>query len=276
MALGLVQGPTELLPISSSGHVVLLPALLGWPYQHVEPAHRKAFEVALHAGTAAGLTLALRREVMEVVTSLDAARLSRLVLATSPAVCAGLFLHAPIVERLSAPRRVAAAQALAGGALWLADRRATDRRHEAAPMADALAVGLAQAAALAPGVSRGGAALTMLRLRRVDRRSASEVSRHAAAPIVLGAAALEAARLTRRPPPASLARPFAAGAAAACASTIAAAGLVSVMDGARSYAPLAAYRVALGAFALWRLPRPRRRSGRRRPSVALRRRLSWP
>jgi undecaprenyl-diphosphatase len=255
VALGLIQGPAELLPISSSGHVVLLPALLGWPYQRLDPGHRKAFEVALHVGTAGGLTVALRREVAEVVASLDAGRFLRLLLATAPAVGAGLFLHVPIVERLSSPRRVAAAQIVAGAALWLADQRPTDRRHEDAPLADALAVGLAQSAALAPGVSRGGAALTMLRLRRVDRRSASEVSRHAAAPIVLGAAALEALRLARHPPPSDLALAFAAGAATASASTVAAAGLAGVMDRARSYAPLALYRMALGGFALRRLPR---------------------
>lgn len=266
--LGLVQGPTELLPISSSGHVVLLPALLGWPYEWIDPDHRKAFEVALHAGTAAGLTLALRREVLEVAVSLDAGRVVRLLLATAPAVAAGLFLHAPIVQRLSSPRRVAGAQVAAGCALLLADLRPADRCHEDAPLIDALAVGLAQATALAPGVSRGGAALTVLRLRRVNRRSASELSRHAAAPIVLGAAVLEAARMVRRPPPDELVRPFLAGAAAACASTIAAARLSAAMDGARSYGPLAAYRIGLGALALHALPR-------HRPTGAARRGAPW-
>ncbi len=233
--------------------MILLPAMLGWPYERLDPGHRKAFEVALHAGTAVGLTVALRREVAAVAASLDAGRVLRLAFATAPAVCAGLFLHAPIVERLSSPRRVAAAQVVAGSALMLADMRPADRRHEDAPRADALAVGLAQSAALAPGVSRGGAALTMLRLRRVNRRSASELSRYAAAPIVLGAAALEAVRMVRRPPPAALARPFAAGAGAACASTIAAARLAGAMDGARTYAPLALYRIVLGGVALRRL-----------------------
>ena len=253
IALGLVQGPAELLPISSSGHVVLLPAILGWPYDRLEPAHRKAFEVALHAGTATGLLIALRREVLAVLRALDPARLLRLAVETAPPTCAGLFLHRPIVERMSAPRRVAIAQIAAGVALLLADLRPSDRSHEEAPLLDAVAVGLAQATALAPGVSRGGAALTVLRLRRLDRRSASVVSRHAAAPIVLGAAVLEGARLARRPLPAALMPPFVAGVAAALGSTIAARRLAARMDGARTYAPLAAYRVALGMAALRRL-----------------------
>jgi undecaprenyl-diphosphatase len=243
---------------------VLAPALLGWPYDRLDARHRKAFEVALHAGTAAGLGVALRREVAEVARSLDAPRLTRLFLATAPATAAGLLLHGPIAGRLSSPRHVAIAQVAAGAAMGLADRRPADRSRDDAPLLDAVAVGVAQTAALAPGVSRGGAALTALRLRRLERRSASEISRHAAAPIVLGAAALEAVRLLRRPPPVNLARPFAAGVAASFASTIAAAGLARTMDGARSYAPLAAYRIALGAVALSRL-------GRRR-----RHRIEWP
>jgi undecaprenyl-diphosphatase len=233
--------------------VVLLPAVLGWPYRRLEPAQRKAFEVALHAGTAAGLLIALRREVVAVIRGLDPARVIRLVVETAPPTFAGLFLHRPIVERMSAPRRVAIAQIAAGAALLLADLRPTDRSHEDAPLVDAVAVGLAQATALAPGVSRGGAALTVLRLRRLDRRSASVVSRHAAAPIVLGAAALEGARLARRPLPTELVAPFAAGAATALLSTIAARRLAQAMDGARTYAPLAAYRVALGLAALRRI-----------------------
>lgn len=253
IALGLVQGPAELLPISSSGHVVLLPAILGWPYHRLHPAHRKAFEVALHVGTATGLLIALRREVAEVMRGLDPGRALRLAVETGPPTCAGLFLHRPIVERMSGPRRVAGAQIVAGCALMVADLRPTDRRHDQAPLLDAVVVGVAQAAALAPGVSRGGAALTVLRLRRLDRRSASVVSRHAAAPIVLGAAMLEALRLARHPLPKALLRPFAAGTAAALLSTIAARRLAAAMDGARSYAPIAAYRVALGAAALRRL-----------------------
>lgn len=262
VALGLVQGPAELLPISSSGHVLLVPAMLGWPYGRLDPALRKAFEVALHAGTAAGLGVALRREVAEAAASLDHGHAVDLLIATAPATVAGLLLHGPVAERLSSPRRVATAQIVAGAAMGLADLRPADRVVKAPSHRDALAIGLAQTAALAPGVSRGGAALTALRLTRLERRAASVSSRHAAGPIVLGAAALEVARLARRGLPGGLVVPFAAGAGAAFASTIAAAGLAHRMDGARSYAPLAAYRILLGTAVLWRLRRRRRGSAR--------------
>ena len=78
LALGLLHGPTELLPVSSSGHITLVPFLLGWPYPDLEPDLRKAFEVALHAGTAAGLLIALRGEVAEAIRDLDRRRLTLL------------------------------------------------------------------------------------------------------------------------------------------------------------------------------------------------------
>ena len=76
-ALGALQGPAELLPISSSGHIALVPELLGWEYGRLDPELRKAFEVALHAGTAAALLIALRGEVAEAVRELDGSRLLR-------------------------------------------------------------------------------------------------------------------------------------------------------------------------------------------------------
>lgn len=74
LALGLMHGPAELLPISSSGHTTLVPWLLGWPYPKLDPALRKSFEVALHAGTAVGLLIALRSEVSEAASSFDRRR----------------------------------------------------------------------------------------------------------------------------------------------------------------------------------------------------------
>ena len=233
--------------------MLLLPALLGWPYERLDPRLRKAFEVALHAGTAAGLAIVLRSEVAAAMRSLDLRRAGELAVSTAPAALVGLLLREPVEGRLSRPRSVAAAQVAGGLALWLADLRPTDRDRGDAGMADALALGAGQAAALAPGVSRGGAALTALRLRRLRRRPASVLARHAAAPVMAGAAALQMVRLLREGLPRELAAPLAAGTGAAFTSTIASARLVGAMDGAGSYAPLAAYRVAMGALALARL-----------------------
>ena len=255
LALGALQGPTELLPVSSSGHLTLVPALLGWSYTRLDPDLRKAYEVALHAGAGAALGIVLRGEVLEVTRDLDRRRAVRLALTFVPPAAAGVLIEQTIEERLGTPAGVAAAQVVAGLALAAADRRMAARVHEDAGPVDGVLIGLAQAAALAPGVSRNGATLTAARLRRFDRRSANRLSRHAALPLTVGAAALKGHRLARHGLPAGLAAPFAAGTAAAFASTLACSRLVGLVDGARSYAGFAAYRVTLGALAWSRLHR---------------------
>jgi undecaprenyl-diphosphatase len=238
------------LPVSSSGHLVLVPALLGWRYGELDAELRKSFEVALHAGTAFALLIGLRREVAEVVRELDGRRLARHALEMVPPAGAALAFERPIEQRLGAPRRVAAAQIAAGTALALADRSPARRSRDDAGPADGLAIGLAQATALAPGVSRNGATLTAARLLRFERSAANRLSRHAALPIILAATALKGYRLARRGLSPGEAAPFAAGLGAAFASTLASSRLVARMDAARSYAPLAAYRVALGVASL--------------------------
>jgi undecaprenyl-diphosphatase len=239
--------------VSSSGHLVLVPALLGWSYVELDDELRKSFEVALHFGTAAALLIALRGEVAEAVRGLDGPRVVRHALSLFPAGAAALAFERPIERRLGSARGVALAQVVAGVALGLADRSPACRAHSEARAWDALAIGLAQACALAPGVSRNGATLTAARLLRFERPAANRLSRHAALPIILAATGLKGYRLWKRGLPAELAAPFTAGAAAAFGSTLASSGLVRVVDNARSYAPFAAYRVALGALALRRL-----------------------
>src|SRR5436305_12773465 len=90
VALGALHGPAELLPISSSAHTALIPALLGWSYARLDPELRKAFEVALHAGTAAALLIALRDEVGEAVQGLDERRLVLLAGSFLPPAVVGL------------------------------------------------------------------------------------------------------------------------------------------------------------------------------------------
>jgi undecaprenyl-diphosphatase len=232
---------------------VLVPELLRWPYRDRDPELRKAFEVALHAGTAAALLIALRVEVREALSELDARRLLRHAAELAPPATAVLVLERPIEERLGSPRGVALAQIAAGAALALADRRPAERGHEEAGIQDSLLLGAGQAAALVPGISRNGATLTVARLRRFRRASANRLSRHAALPVIVAAAGLKGYRLARRGMPAGEALAFAAGGLAAFASTLALSGLVPRVDRARSYLPFAAYRVALGGIALVRL-----------------------
>jgi undecaprenyl-diphosphatase len=255
LALGALQGPTELLPVSSSGHLVLAPHLLGWPYADLDPELRKSFEVALHLGAAGALAVALRHEVLEVVASLDPRRFVGIALAFVPPALAALAFERQIEGRLGGPRQVAMAQIAAGVLLAVADRAPAIRSQEAAGLRDHMLIGTGQAAALVPGVSRNGATLTAARLRRFERPAASRLSRHAALPVILGAGVLKGTRLARRGLPGRLAAPFAAGAGAAFASTLWSARLVPKIDRAGSYRGFALYRIAVGAFALARLRR---------------------
>src|SRR5690242_2618827 len=93
VALGALHGPGELLPISSSGHLTVIPWLLSWRYVDLDAQLRKSFEVALHAGSAAGLLIALRAEVAEGLHELSGPRLSLLVLSSIPAALAGFLLE---------------------------------------------------------------------------------------------------------------------------------------------------------------------------------------
>jgi undecaprenyl-diphosphatase len=229
---------------------VLAPALLGWEQRELDAELRKSFEVALHAGTAAALAIALRAEVLDVVRALDPRRLAGVALTFAPAALAAAVFERLIEQRLGSPRSVALAQIGAGVALALADLRPAERAHAEAGPFDHLAIGCGQALALVPGVSRNGATLTAARLLRFERPAASVLSRHAALPVIAGAAGLKSMRLVRRGLPRGLRAPFAVGAVAAFASTLASRRLIALMDEARSYVPFAAYRIALGGAAL--------------------------
>jgi undecaprenyl-diphosphatase len=210
VALGALHGPAELVPVSSSAHVGLVPRLLGWPYPGLPADVRKSFEVALHAGTLLGL--------LRVVRPLAPAAA---LISTVPPAALGWAL-----ERLGGVRATAAGL-LAGAAVMLvADAVAgTDREADDAGPADALVLGLAQATALSPGLSRLGMAVAAARLRGFSRPAAFELGRRAGLPIIAGATLLKGVRAVRGGMPRELRPAFAAGAAAALASTVAAAPL---------------------------------------------------
>jgi undecaprenyl-diphosphatase len=248
VALGLIQGPAELLPVSSSGHLVLVPALLDWPYARLPADVRKAFEVALHTGAGLALLWLLREDARAAAKDPVGT-----ALLAGPAAAIGFGLEPLIEGRLSSPEVAAAGQIAAGAALAAADGRdgANGGGVSRLPRMREFAVGLAQAAALVPGVSRNGATLTAARALGADRDAAARLSWRAGLPIIGGATALKLVRLRQRGLAPELRVPFAAGAGAAFASTLAAAPLLRV----RRHRLTAAYRVAFGAFALRRLHR---------------------
>jgi undecaprenyl-diphosphatase len=253
LALGALHGPAELLPISSSAHTTLVPWLLDWPYLDLDPELRKAFEVALHAGTAAALLIGLRDEVGAAMRGFDARRAMLVLGSFVPPAIVGYTLERPIERRLGTPPTIAVG--LLAGAVALAgvDARAPQlRRRDEAGMADALALGVAQACALMPGVSRNGATLTAARLRGFHRRDASALSRHVALPIIVGATVLKGVRLRRRGVPSSVAGAFATGIGASFASTLASVRIIRAVERNRPFAIYAAYRAALAAVVLRR------------------------
>src|SRR4051812_29431819 len=254
LLLGALHGPAELLPISSSGHVTLIPWLAGWEYGELDPELRKAFEVALHAGTAAALIIALRAEVSEAATDFTARRAALVVGSFIPPAIVGYTLERPIERRLGTPGTIAVGLLLGSVAMAAADRWGpTGRRREDAGWGDALALGLAQAASLVPGISRNGATLAAARWRGFDREDANALSRHVALPIIVGASVLKGVRLARRGLPPGARGAFAAGIGAAFASTLASTWLIRQVERDRSLAPYAAYRVALAAIVFRRL-----------------------
>lgn len=252
VALGAIQGPTELLPVSSSGHLVLVPSTLGWRYRELDPELRKSFEVALHAGGALALLIGLRREVAAYLRSFGPHNLVNLTLSFAPAAIAAWAFERPIEQRLSAPGPVAAALIAGAVAMAVADGRPEERDRDDATALDALVIGLAQACALMPGVSRNGATLSAARALRFRRADANVISRQMALPVICGAAMLKGARLARRDLPPGLAAGMIAGAGAAFISTLASMRLITMLERSRSLLPYAGYRAAVGGLALLR------------------------
>ncbi len=208
-----------MLPVSSSGHLVLL------------GSRDKTFDVLAHAGTAAALIIALPRRRPRPLTVL-------------PAAVAGVTLERPVERRLG-KRAVAGGQVVGGLALLLADRAPERRSDSQQGVRDDLLIGLAQACALVPGVSRNGATITAARLLGFRRDDAGRISRDAALPVIAGATGLKLLRLRGARP----SREHGAGFAAAFLSGLVAARLAPRVDRLPSYAPFALYRIALGLFA---------------------------
>jgi undecaprenyl-diphosphatase len=253
LVLGAMHGPAELLPISSSGHVALVPWLLGWDGVSTDPEVRKAFEVALHAGTAAALVVMLRDEVIDAARSVSVDSAAVVALSLLPPVLVGFALERPIERFLGGPRTISLGLIVGALAMARSDREPQEREFDEAQPLDGLWLGIAQACALFPGVSRNGATLTAARLRRFKRVDAERLSRHVALPVIGGATALKCLRLWQRGLPPGAAGPFAVGALASFGSTLASTPLIELVERDRSLLPFSAYRVALGSLALRKL-----------------------
>ena len=258
IVLGIVQGITEPLPISSSGHLILVPWILNWP------AHTLTFDVALHGGTALAIIAYFWKDWCSLAGALlgglndrdfskdQNRRLVLLIFVSSiPAGIAGLLLENKIEEMLREPGTVVFLLVLAGVAMMLADRLSSHRRAiSQVTLWDALAIGFAQALALAPGVSRSGITITAALLLQMNRADAARFSFLLSGPVVTGAFVYKMLGLIKTGIPASDAAPFIAG---IFASTIVGYASISFLLGylqKRSLDLFAYYRFALGAIVL--------------------------
>jgi undecaprenyl-diphosphatase len=254
LALGLLQGPTELLPVSSSAHTTLLPLIAGWPYGDLGGPQRKSFEVALHAGAGIALAIDMRGDLRRQIAELDGPRSGFLALSVLPPALTGLAFGEAIERRLGGPRSIAAGLVLGAVAMAAADLAGgrPGRGAEAAGPLDGLALGLAQAAALVPGVSRNGATVTAARARGFGRGAARALSWDAALPVIVGATGLQGTRLARRGVGRDR-RPLIVGGVAAFLSTAVSARAIGPRRPIeRSLLPFAVYRCLLAAVAIAR------------------------
>lgn len=199
LVLGVVQGLTELLPISSSGHLILVPWLAEWEYLQTHEEFNQTFDVALHVGTLVAVAAYFRRELARLVSAwFTSVRRRRIVtpdarvawfvvIATIPAAVVGAVAEGLIADHLGEPWQIALFLAVFGVVLWLADRHEPMRRMGDLGLGTAVAVGLAQTLALAPGVSRSGITISAGRFLGLDRDSAARFSFLLLVPIVFGA-----------------------------------------------------------------------------------------
>jgi len=260
--LGVVQGLTEFLPISSSGHLILVPWLADIRYLQDHPEFNKTFDVALHLGTLFGVVVYFRAEVRMMVEGLaglarhravtnPSERLALIVaLATIPAVIVGGLGEDWIDEQLGEPWQIAILLAVFGLLLAWADRLPQRRGMDAIGPADALKIGVAQAAALAPGVSRSGVTITAGRALGLDRDSAARFSFLLLIPAVAGAVALKGAGVVQDGLPEGAAGPMLAGIAAAAVSSYAAIAWMLAYVRRRSYDVFVVYRLIAAAVVL--------------------------
>jgi undecaprenyl-diphosphatase len=259
--LGIVQGLSEFLPISSSGHLLLVPWLAGW--QELDPSIKKSFDVALHLGTLVAVVGYFWRDVSTYVVEgsklvfvrgvppTTEGRLAWLfVLATLPAAAVGALFEDQIDSRLGTPTIIGISLIGFGILLAIADRSLGRRKVEEFRAKDALLVGAAQALALNPGTSRSGITMTAGRFLGFDRDAAVRISFVMSIPVIFGAVVFKFAGLISDGIPDGLLVPMIVGIiTSGLSGWLAVWGTLKIVR-TRSFMPFVIYRIALGVVVL--------------------------
>jgi undecaprenyl-diphosphatase len=262
IVLGLVQGLSEFLPISSSGHLLLVPWLFGW-HDFENVSVEKAFDVALHLGTLIAAITYFRKDLVVYVreglrllikrekpVSAEGRLAWLLVLSCVPAAIAGAALEKTIDEKLGKPAIIAIGLIVFGLVLWYADQRKGTRSLEQYTTRDALIVGAAQVLSLNPGTSRSGITMTAGRFLGFSRDAAARASFLMSLPITGGAVAYKMLKLAKDGVPAGLGTPMVIGIiTSGLSGWLAVWGTLKLVR-TRSFTPFVVYRVAAGLLVL--------------------------
>lgn len=266
IVLGIVQGLTEFLPISSSGHLEIVPWLFNWN-DYDSQATAKAFDTALHLGTLVAVLVYLRLELAAYLraglqfafrrpgsTTVLGKQAWFLVASAIPAGIVGVLFEESITERLGTPNLIAVSLIVFGLLLVWADRRATTAQNmrdvTQLSLRDALVIGTAQVLALNPGTSRSGITITAARLTGYSRDAAARLSFLMSVPIIGGAVVFKLAQLWRDGIPSGLAVPMLVGIVSAGISGWVAMWSMIRLVRTKSFSPYVVYRVAFGAAIL--------------------------
>jgi undecaprenyl-diphosphatase len=263
LVLGLVQGLTELLPISSSGHLILVPWLGDWTFLKEDDRFNQTFDVALHLGTLIAVVGYFRHDVVALTRAWVGSlrrrsirtpdeRVAWLVaIATVPAALVGAAGETLIADNLGEPWQIAILLAVFAIVLYIADRQPVRRKMSDIGLGTALLVGLAQTLSLAPGVSRSGITISAGRFLGLDRDSAARLSFLLLIPITFGAVAYKGIGdilLGDLPP--GTAGPFVVGTLAAAVSGLFAIWALLGYVRRHTLTIFVVYRLILAAFVL--------------------------
>jgi undecaprenyl-diphosphatase len=263
IVLGITQGLSEFLPISSSGHLILVPWLFNWHELDAFPELKKTFDVALHLGTLfavlvyfwtdlkafvpAGLRAIARRRALTHEERLP----FLLVVSAVPGFVLGAALDSFIEKTLSQPWLVAVMLIVFGIVLWVADRAPITRHEEDFKLRDAGLMGLGQAVALQPGVSRSGATMTVGRRLGFDRDGAARISFLMSLPVTAGALAYKGAKLVADGGlPHGTAPAFFWGVVTSAVTGLMAIHYLIRLLRTRTFTPFVVYRIVVGAAVL--------------------------
>lgn len=255
--LGITQGVTEFAPVSSSGHLIIVPWLFGWTILQNSELN-KTFDVALHVGTLIGALVYFRHDVARYlaawirsirrrsIASADERLAWALVVGTIPGALAGALFESVIEDKLGQPWLIAVMLIVFGVILVVVDSAAPIRRRMAdLSVRDGLVMGVAQAVALQPGVSRSGVTITAGRALGLDRESAARFSFLLALPIIAGAGILKGIDVAGSGLPAGMAWPFVWGMVASAVSGFLVIAFLLAYLRRHSFVVFLVYRVAV-------------------------------